>query len=264
MLRVIVVGPDSLSGDLGPTVLGRPDIERIHVADPASVPELAARARPTLVVVDLPPAAAAALVRELRGDARTRSSAIAWINRSETPDAEAALLAAGANVAITLPIDPLLWDRRLEELVTVPARRSYRIPVRLRDWSQFLHGADEADAVVLNIGARGVLLETARELELGSKLGLTFRLPGDPRDVAVVGQVVRLAGRVDGGASRVGIEFLVYRADARERIAAFVEAEPDADPAGGAGRRAPADGAPVRGGRSSGRRSCARARSARR
>jgi diguanylate cyclase (GGDEF)-like protein/PAS domain S-box-containing protein len=42
----------------------------------------------------------------------------------------------------------------------------------------------------------------------------------------VVGQVVRLAGE-EGGLHRVGIEFLVYRGDARERIAAFVDAEPE-------------------------------------
>ena len=41
----------------------------------------------------------------------------------------------------------------------------------------------------------------------------------------MVGQVVRLAGE-EGGLFRVGVEFLVYRGDARERIAAFVEAEP--------------------------------------
>ncbi len=225
MLCVMIVGRDSLSGDLGPTVLGRPDIERIHVEDPGAAIAVATRARPTLVMIDLPRDAAVALVRELRGDAATRPCAIAWLNRSDPAEAEAELVAAGANVAIQLPIDPLLWDRRLEELVSVPARRSFRIPVRFRDWSQFVQSADEADAVVLNIGARGVLLETTRALELGGKLGLTFRLPGDSRDVAVVGQVVRLAGCGEQGLLRVGIEFLVYRADARKRIVAFVEAD---------------------------------------
>ncbi len=39
----------------------------------------------------------------------------------------------------------------------------------------------------------------------------------------------RAAGRGRGGLFRVGIEFLVYRGDARERITAFVEAEPAPD-----------------------------------
>ena len=66
------------------------------------------------------------------------------------------------NVVIPVPIDPFLWDRRLEELLSVPARRGQRIPVRLRDWSRFVSDADEDDGAVVNIGARGVLLETAR------------------------------------------------------------------------------------------------------
>ena len=125
-------------------------------------------------------------------------------------------------------MDPFLWDRRLEELLSVPARRNQRFPVRLRDWSRFVSGADEDEGSVVNIGARGVLLESPRELELGTKVGLTFDLPGSGSPVAVVGQVVRLAGE-EGGLFRVGVEFLVYRGDARERIAAFVEAEPEPD-----------------------------------
>jgi PAS domain-containing protein len=46
--------------------------------------------------------------------------------------------------------------------------------------------------------------------------------------VAVVGQVVRLAGE-GGGRFQAGVEFLVYRGDARERIAAFVEKEEEPD-----------------------------------
>jgi diguanylate cyclase (GGDEF)-like protein/PAS domain S-box-containing protein len=125
-------------------------------------------------------------------------------------------------------VDPFLWDRRLEELLSVPARRNQRFPVRLRDWSSFVSDADEDEGSVLNIGARGVLLESPRELELGTKVGLTFDLPGTSSPVGVVGQVVRLAGE-EAGLFRVGVEFLIYRGDARERIAAFVEggAEPD-------------------------------------
>jgi diguanylate cyclase (GGDEF)-like protein/PAS domain S-box-containing protein len=228
VLKVLLVGPESLSGEIGSTVLGRPDIDRVHEPDPRTAVATAARTRPHLVVVDLPREEALGLIRHLRGQPETRPTAIAWLNRVDAPAVESEVVAAGANVAIPVPIDPFLWDRRLEELVSVPARRAQRIPVRLRDWSRFLSGADEAEGVVLNIGARGVLLETERPLELGAKIGLTFALPGDERDVAVVGQVARIAGGEDQ-TIRVGVEFLIYRADARERIHRFVEAEAEPD-----------------------------------
>jgi diguanylate cyclase (GGDEF)-like protein/PAS domain S-box-containing protein len=225
VLKFLVVGPDSLSGVLGPTVLGRPDIDRVHVRQAEGAVEAAERARPHLVVIDLPLPEAVALVRGLRQNDVTRPTAIVWLNRADPPEAETDLAVAGGNAAIPVPVDPFLWDRRLEELLSVPARRSERFPVRLSDWSRFVTAADEEEGSVVNIGSRGVLLESPRELELGTKVGLTFDLPGEGQPVAVVGQVARLAGE-QHGLFRVGIEFLIYRGDARERIGAFVEAEP--------------------------------------
>ena len=225
VLRVLVIGPDSLSGELAATVLGRPDVDRVHVAAAAETLDVAERLRPHMVVIDLPPSEAAVLAGQLRENDATRPTAIVVLSRSARPDAETELRKAGVNVVVPVPIDPFLWDRRLEELLSVPARRGHRIPVRLRDWSRFVSDADEDEGTVINIGARGVLLETARQLELGTKVGLSFNLPDDPVPVALVGQVVRMAGE-ERGLVRVGVEFLVYRADARERIAAFVEAEP--------------------------------------
>jgi diguanylate cyclase (GGDEF)-like protein/PAS domain S-box-containing protein len=225
VLKVLVVGPESLSGVLGPTTLGRPDIDRVHVGREEAL-AAAAAARPQMVVMDLPRAEAVALVQCLRADPATRPTAIVWLNRGEPREAENELAVAGANAVIPLPIDPFLWDRRLEELLSVPMRRSRRIPVRLRDWSSFVSEADEDEGAIVNIGARGVLLESLRALELGAKVGLTLDLPGEASPVAVVGQVVRLAGE-ENGRVRAGIEFLVYRGDARDRIARFVESEPE-------------------------------------
>jgi diguanylate cyclase (GGDEF)-like protein/PAS domain S-box-containing protein len=225
VLKILIVGPESLSGELAATVLGRPDIDRVHVTSAGEVLEAAERIKPHMVVVDLPPPEACELARQLRENEGTRPTAIVALSRAPRPDAEIELRDAGVNVVVPVPIDPFLWDRRLDELLSVPARRGQRIPVRLRDWSRFVSDADEDEGLVVNIGARGVLLETKRQLELGTKVGLSFSLPGDPAPVAVVGQVVRLAGQEEG-LVRVGVEFLVYRADARERIASFVDAEP--------------------------------------
>ena len=81
--------------------------------------------------------------------------------------------------------------------------------------------ADEADAVVLNIGVRGVLLETARSLELGGKVGLSFHLPGDSVEVGVVGQVVRIASEEAG--RRYGLKVLKRDlADQRDNYTRFL------------------------------------------
>lgn len=123
MLKVLSVGPDSLSGELAPTVLGRPDIDRVHVPSAADVLEAAERVRPHMVVLDLPPPEACELTRQLRENEGTRPTAIVVLSRTARPDAEGELRDAGANVVVPVPVDPFLWDRRLEELLSVPARR---------------------------------------------------------------------------------------------------------------------------------------------
>jgi diguanylate cyclase (GGDEF)-like protein/PAS domain S-box-containing protein len=238
VLRVLVIGPDSLSGELGPTVLARPDVDRVHLADPSLAVETAEQARPNMVILDLPRDEAVGLVRQLRDHPVTRPAAVVWLNRSDPPEVEADLISGGVNAVIPVPIDPLLWDRRLDELLNVPARRISRIQVRLRDWSHFMRGTDEADGTILNIGSRGVLLETARPLELGGKVGMSFRLPGESVDIAAVGQVVRVADG-DKGLSRIGVEFLIFRGDARDRIVSFVESSSEPDRPGATASEVP-------------------------
>ena len=179
---------------------------------------------PSLVLVALPIfSEVLGLVRTLRADPRTRPTAIAILDRGFGGEGGDALMAAGANAVLPLPLDPFLWDRRLDELLTVPARRDERIKVKLEDWSRFIREKEELEGAVVNIGARGVLLESARPFELGAKLGLSFHLPGDPEEVRVVGQVSRQAAG-EPGLHRCGVEFLIYRGDARRRVADFVEA----------------------------------------
>ena len=67
-------------------------------------------------------------------------------------------------------------------------------------------------------------MESEEPLPVGSKLDLTFPLPDQGDDLHVVGQVVREAPR-ETGRARYGIEFLLPRREARERIEAFVDAQ---------------------------------------
>ena len=87
-------------------------------------PSRAAELLPSLVVIDGDDAEAAQLLtRSIRFHEATRGTAIAVMNRSLSHEFEMRLLAAGATVILPVPVDPLLWDGRLEELLHVPQRR---------------------------------------------------------------------------------------------------------------------------------------------
>jgi hypothetical protein len=104
----------------------------------------------------------------------------------------------------------------------MPARREARIPVRFEVWSRFEADDAPVEAVGLNISVRGMLLETHEPLDRGMQLDLSFWLPGQAEELHVVGRVVREAGESETG-FRTGVEFLILRGDARERIRAFIE-----------------------------------------
>lgn len=223
MPTALIVSRQNPEPDLGQTVLWRGDVERVWVNEPSRALPVAAELTPSLVVVDGADSTEASyLTRSLRFHDATRSTAVAVLDRSLTFEAEVALLAAGATIVLPVPVDPLLWDRRLEELVNVPPRREARIPVRFAAWSRRGPNHEEVEGVCLNISLRGMLLETKVAPPLGTKLDIDFRLPGDRSPVRVVGQVVRHAGVVDGR-HRSGIAFVILRGGSRSRIGSFVD-----------------------------------------
>ena len=220
--RILIVGPGDLASELGRTILWRREIERVHAPDVEAGYEAARSVQPSLLIVDAGGhEEALAFVRRMRRDPLVRSTGIAVFSRSPTVREEEALRLAGATVVLSGEVDPILWDRRLEEILNVPSRRDARIPVRFKVWSRVETSPDPIEAVALNISVHGMLMETLLNLDVGMKLDLRFELPEQAGEIGVVGEVVRRAGIVEGR-PRSGVRFLVRRQDARERIQAFV------------------------------------------
>jgi PAS domain S-box-containing protein len=219
---VVVISPTDLSADLGLTILWRSDVQRVMVSTVEAAIEVA-RVRPAtmFVVGGVDPTAASACLRRLRENAATRTSALAALCSLDHLDKEDALRAAGANVVLLTPVDPEVWDGRLERLLRVPRRRATRIPVRLTVWSRRSADPEPLEGVMLNVSAHGMLLETSEPLPVGARFDLSFRLPRDGSDVHAIGRTVREV--TETGSPRAGVEFVVLRGDGRDRIAAFVE-----------------------------------------
>jgi PAS domain S-box-containing protein len=220
---VLIVAPSDLTSELGRTVLWRSGIERAFAGDSQTGFEAARSLAPSLVVLDASTVEeAVSFVRRLRQDPETRPTAIAVLSHSH--EDEDRLREAGANVVLPGRVDPALWDSRLQELLSVPPRLETRIPVKLQAWyTGFVSGKEVVDATTVNLSVRGALLETADPLEVGSKLDMTFRLPGSEAEIKIVGQVAREA-ESSRGRPRSAVKFLVLRDDARERLWDFVEA----------------------------------------
>lgn len=226
--RVVIVSGVDLSPELGATVLWRAGIERVFCPSAAAALDTIRSLSPRLAVVDASDTAAACdLIRLLRSSEGTRSISVAALSRSSLLEDEAALRGAGSNVVLSGHVDPFLWDGRLELLLSVPPRRELRVPVLFEVWSRFDTGAPATPGWALNVSLKGALIETGELLDVGSKLDIAFTLPGGAADLKALGQVVREIPDASGK-HRAGVEFLVLRGDARERLTAFI-----GEPAGG-------------------------------
>ena len=136
-------------------------------------------------------------------------------------DAQSAIR-AGANLAIPAPLDPMVWDDTLEELLATPRRRDARIPARFVVWPQTSETSQRGTA--LNLSERGMLLETQQPLTVGATIEVFFELPGGQAGAEVVGQVVR-ESRPPGASPQYGVDFMLLRGNSRGEIHTFVESD---------------------------------------
>jgi hypothetical protein len=223
MPRVLIMASPELVSELSSTILWRADVERVFATGDDGLGRIEAT-RPDLVIVAGEDTAASLdLLGRIRGEPRTRGVSVGVVRKSVTLDEETQLRRAGANVIFGGQVVPYLWDAWIEELLHVPRRREARVPVSIAVWSHTAPGSDPGRGTSLNVSVKGMLLETTEPLDVGSKLDLTFTLPGGGA-VRAVGQVVREESAPDGSPPRLGVEFLILRDGARERIRSFVEA----------------------------------------
>jgi DNA-binding response OmpR family regulator len=223
MPRVLIVAPSNMVSGLSRTVLWRHDVERLFAVRPDEGLEAIRTSQPGLVI--LSGGAHDATVQQveaIRKDPQTRRVSLAVVRDEVSLDEDVALRRAGANAILAGAISPDEWDARLEELLNVPRRREARVPVHFAVWNYNAEGDPPTEGVSVNLSTRGMLLETSEELPQGSRLDLSFRLPGEHVDLRVVAQTVREEPR--GGLTRYGLEFLILRDPARERIRSFVAA----------------------------------------
>lgn len=225
MPRVLLVSASDLDHELGRTILWRSSIERIFAQSPDAGLASMRSVRPKLVVFDgAERDGVLAAIQSLRADPDLRRCSVAVLSRSPTLADEDQFREAGANVVLSGEVDPGFWDERLDSLLTVPRRREARIPVRFDVFSRMAPDEAPSLGVALNISIRGLLIETDDPLDMGTRLHLAFVLPGGHSEARTVGQVAREA-QVPGARPRQGVEFLILRGDARDRIQAFIESE---------------------------------------
>ena len=224
MPRVLIAAPPDLVAELDRSILKRSGVERVLALHPEHAFEAIRTSRPDLVILgETEGNDTGALLRRIRADPATRAATLAVISRvapSQTEEAD--LRRAGANVILTADLVPQMSEESIDQLLDVPLRREAQVPVQFVVWSHVGPDNPPLDGHSINVSIRGLLLETPEPVDIGSKLELTFRLPGDEVEIHAVGKAVR--EHPWGGGKQIGVEFLILRDAARDRIRAYVAA----------------------------------------
>ena len=222
MPKVLIVGSADLATDLERTILWADGIERALVSTPGGALDVARAFVPSVVVVegtDSP--TVVGLLLRLRENAGTRLSSLVVVSRQAgLPEQE--LVRAGANLVLTGPVDPPLWNARLGELLIVPRRARTRLLVRAVPRTDA--GAGEPIlAVARDISLGGMCLETKASPTPGTILDLCFALPDGEGEAKAVGSVVQESREAPGS---TGIRFLSFEGNLRDRLHAALAAVP--------------------------------------
>jgi len=176
--------------------------------------------RPHLIIFgyDLFDMTAPEFCREIRSHELTRAVSLLFVCDRDHTEHGDLCLSAGCNDVIFRPLQKPELDEKVERLTKIPVRRNLRtitkIEVSLEKNGRFLLGRS------INISATGMLVEVDRLLPQDGPVRLHFYLPGDPRPLQLLAQVLR--AEFSGALSKYGVRFVDPSEDDRERISRFV------------------------------------------
>ena len=202
------------------TILRRRDMQIITALAGSEGLAKARMEKPNLIIFgyDLFDMAAPEFCREIRADEETRGISLLLVCDRGTPDHGDLTLSAGCNDVIFRPLQKPELDEKVERLTRIPVRRQLRtitkIEVSLERDGRFVLGRS------VNISSSGILIEVQRVLPHEGPVRLHFYLPGDPKPLQIVAEVLR--AEFTGSMGKYGMRFLNPTDDERERISRFV------------------------------------------
>jgi CheY-like chemotaxis protein len=202
------------------TILRRRDMQIVTALAGSEGLAKAREERPNLIIFgyDLFDMAAPEFCREIRADEATRGISLLLVCDRGAPEHGDLTLSAGCNDVIFRPLQKPELDEKVERLTRIPVRRQLRtitkIEISVERDGRFVLGRS------VNISSNGILIEVQRVLPQEGPMRLHFYLPGDPKPLQLLAEVLR--AEFTGSMAKYGMRFLEPTPEDRERITRFV------------------------------------------
>lgn len=123
-----------------------------------------------------------------------------------------------ANACVTRPVDPLKLLTEAGRLLDIQERKSYRVIMKVTVDGK--SGTASFFCSSRNISASGILLETERPLETGSRITCSFFLPKSEQ-IVTEGEIMRVVRNAEN-TFQYGIRYIDLRPDHLSAIEEFV------------------------------------------
>jgi response regulator RpfG family c-di-GMP phosphodiesterase len=185
------------------TIFGRGNITAYPARTSEEILNIHGARKADLIITEasLPLMGAATLCATIRRDALLRNVSIVVI--CDTIEECNQWREAGANAAISRPIESVQLFSKISELLVIPQRKDLRVPLTASVKSSDKKSSFSADSQ--NISMSGMLLETDRVLEMGNRLTCTFNIG---HSELIMECLVTRADGAGSGKQRYGVTFL--------------------------------------------------------
>jgi hypothetical protein len=205
-------------------VLDRQKLDVVKVAAPENSVELAHSEPFDLVIFDaeVKEGSLEQVVDAIRhGMSASRNTSVLVLARPRNVDAARELIGRGVNRVMLLDDPPELIGQQVAELLNIAPRANLRFSTHLQ--TSLGDGAVEVLGEVVNLSASGMLVETDTLFEPGEQVVVTINLGGQQGSISAKAEVVRQAHAERGGIDGIGVRFLSFAGDGKEKIDAVLD-----------------------------------------
>jgi hypothetical protein len=220
---VLVAGIARSSFEELAPVLDRHKVDVVQVMSAEDSTKFAHSDRVELVILEAEPTTMSLkdVVRTIRSKTSASNMAsLLVLSRPGTEDGARRLIGRGVDKVMLAGDPPKLIALQVADLLDIDPRRTLRLTTRML--AEMADGSEEALGAVTNMSAAGLLLETDADFEPGQHLIISIDV--DPEDEPVSGkvEVVRKADPDRDGVEGIGVRFLSFAGDGRERLEAIL------------------------------------------
>ena len=216
---VVVAGvPRSSYGELAP-VLDRNKLTVVHVTSYEDAVMYAHSAQVELVILGIEPATMSLedAIRTIRSEtSASREASLLVLAEPGTEDGARELIGRGVNRVMLTVDSPKHIGLQVADLLEIAPRAMLRLSTRML--VELEDGFEEALGAVVNISAKGLLLETDADLEPGQHVIISIDIGPRLEPIAAKAEIVRKANPEREGIEGIGAQFLSFAGDSQKQL----------------------------------------------